>query len=391
VLLDWERLEGIRQGAIAKLEPARQEFLKALDSEIGLEKDIFGGYAFNPRSNEQLLAAFQRAGIPVRDVRKESLEPLASDYPLIERYLSYHRIETQIADIEKYYPSKARKHIPWDSATGKIFPGYWQIGTISGRASSKEPNIQNPPKGEFRECVIPESGKRFVVGDYSQAHPRIVAKVSCDAAFTQVFQNGECCYSYEASTLTGKPIEQIKREHKEKTSNDRNDAKPVVLGFIYGLSPGGYVRQVQGKHTEAFARKARNQFFKTHPEVGNWHEQIQRKLDISAIATTQSGRIVELRGRNRRFNFAVNFPVLGTEADMMKSAMGFLVEEFDKLPYKVSLKIMIHDEIVVECPCGKEEEVSQILDRVMREASDLLISPIPAKVDIESGDSWVKP
>jgi DNA polymerase-1 len=332
----------------------------------------------NPNSSQQVLAAFQVMGIPVRSTNQKDLVPLAKEYPVIKALLDYRHL----SKITSTFTDSLPKHI--HPKTGRIHPNYYQLGARSGRFSCRNPPLQTIPRNAAaRNCFVAAPSYQILKADYSQIELRIVTRLSGDSKMRQAYCQGADLHRLTAALVTGKRIAEV-------TEEDRRLAKAINFGLIYGMGAAKLRIYAETKYSVTMtldeAKAFRKRFFDAYSGIAKWHDSIKQAY-IRGIKESHT-----LAGRRRkwadkpRLAEMLNHPVQGLNADINKLAMAKL----SKLLTKTNAKLIcvVHDEIVLECPENEIERVSQMLQRCMIAAAEKFLNPVPVVVDINASDSW---
>jgi len=273
--------------------------------------------------------------------------------------------------------------------TGRIHTSFNQAITATGRLSSTDPNLQNIPiRGKWgikvREAFVPEKGAKIISADYSQIELRVLAYLSGDDALKELFRNGSDIHTATAAEIFG-------ISPKDVTANHRRVAKSVNFGVVYGITPFGLSEQL-GISTEEAANYI-SRYFERHPGVKKYIQEIIAKARREGFVRTISGRkrpIPELKGKDARTRalgerLAMNSPVQGSAADIIKKAMISLSEKLEN--YGTRLTIQVHDELVFESPEDEVEKVLLLIKEEMERAAPL---GIPVEVEIGAGMNWAQ-
>jgi DNA polymerase-1 len=322
-------------------------------------------------SPQQAKAAFEAAGCPVADTDDETLAGI--DHPLAD-LLRQYRAATKRAGT---YGTDWLQHVAED---GRIYPSWNQLGSVAGRTSCSDPNLQQVPRDErYRRCFAAPPGRVLVKADYSQLQLRIAAKVSGDQAMLAAYRAGEDLHTLTARQITGQ---------QDVSKDDRQLAKAVNFGLLFGLGANGlrgYARSNYGLElTPEQAAQYRRAFFAAYPGLERWHKRAGNSR--APECRTLAGRRRLLDGRTP-YTHRLNTPVQGTEADGAKLAMALLWERRGEAPGAFPV-LFCHDEIVVECDAGQAEAVKDWLTGAMVEAMAPLIDPVPVGVDVKAGRTW---
>ena len=373
--------------------------LKAQSAELSAEMDRLreaaqteAGSAFNLDSPKQLQEIlFEKMGLPV--VRKtpkgqpstaeDVLQELAADYPLPRLILEYRGL----AKLKSTYADKLPAQI--DPRTGRIHTSYHQAVAATGRLSSSDPNLQNIPvrtaQGRrIRQAFIADPGHVLLSADYSQIELRIMAHLSGDARLCQAFAEGEDVHRATAAEVFGVPLEQVQGEQ-------RRAAKAINFGLIYGMSAFGLARQL-GIAREA-AQRYIDLYFERYPGVRVFMDQTRAKAREQGYVETVFGRrlyVPDIHARNgnqRQYaeRTAINAPMQGTAADIIKRAMIAIDEWIERDGVPARMILQVHDELVFEIPLDAIDTVKAGVLARMQGATALAV---PLEVDAGVGENW---
>ena len=387
VLYDMER-EGVK---------VEGEALKIYGEQLGgriveLEKEIYGlaGETFNINSPKQLgVVLFEHMGLKNGKKTKSGystaadvLEKLAPDCPVVEKILEYR----QLTKLKSTYADGLANFIGGD---GRIHGKFHQTITATGRISSTDPNLQNiPVRMELgrliRKVFVPKEGCVFVDADYSQIELRILAHCSGDEQLISAYKNAQDIHRMTASQVFDTPFDEV-------TDLQRRNAKAVNFGIVYGISSFGLSQDLSITRKEA-AQYIEN-YFQTYPGIKAF-------LDDSVAHAKEKGYVSTLYGRRRPVpelkssNFmqrgfgervAMNAPIQGTAADVIKIAMIGVNGELARRNLRSRLILQVHDELLIEACEDELEEVKGILREQMEGAADL---KVPLIVDMHVGNTW---
>ncbi len=375
--------------------------LAAQSHELGqrilqLEAEAYeiAGQPFNLGSPKQLGEIFfDKLGMPVvkktpsgaRSTDEEVLEKLAEDYPLPAKLLE-HR---SLSKLKGTYTDKlAQLALP---KTGRVHTHYAQAVAVTGRLSSNDPNLQNIPvktaEGRrVREAFVASSGSLIASADYSQIELRIMAHISGDEALLRAFTDGLDVHRATAAEVFGVPVDQV-------SSEQRRYAKVINFGLIYGMSSFGLARNL-GIETKAAAAYI-DKYFQRYPGVKNYMDETKLSAKSLGYVETVFGRRLYLpeinspngprRGGAERA--AINAPMQGTAADLIKLSMVKVQEVLDAENRATKMIMQVHDELVFEVPEGEVEWVRTEIPRLMAGVADL---KVPLLAEIGMGDNWEK-
>lgn len=373
------------------------EALKIYGEQLGnriveIEKQIYEqtGENFNINSPKQLgVILFEKLGLPQGKKTKtgystsaDILEKLAPDYPVVSDILEYR----QLTKLKSTYADGLANYISED---GRIHGKFNQTVTATGRISSTEPNLQNiPVRMELgrliRKVFIPEKDYVFVDADYSQIELRILAHCSGDEQLINAYKEARDIHRMTASQVFHIPFEEV-------TDLQRRNAKAVNFGIVYGISSFGLSEDLSITKKEA-AQYIEN-YFKTYPGIKAFLDNTVEQAKEIGYVTTLFGRrrpVPELASSNfmqRAFGerVAMNSPIQGTAADIMKIAMIGVNRRLKETNMKSRLVLQVHDELLIEAHQAEVEQVKEILAYEMEHAATLLV---PLDVDMHVGESW---
>jgi DNA polymerase-1 len=358
-----------------------------------LEVDIYNyvGHQFNINSPQQLSAVlFQELKLtPARKTKgaystgASVLDELRGVHPVIELIMNYR----QLAKLKSTYIDSLPGLINFK--TGRVHTSFNQTRTATGRLSSSDPNLQNIPiRGELgkeiRRAFIAPAGTELIGADYSQIDLRVLGHLSQDENLLGAFRRDEDIHSATAAQL-------FAVERAQVTPDMRRVAKTVNFGVIYGMSEYGLEQATELSREEA--SKFIAAYFEKYPGVKQYLESTKKRARETGYVQTLLGRrraIPEIHSPNRQIReaaerMAINMPVQGTSADIIKVAMINLYREMNKRQVKSKLLLQVHDELVFEVPEAEQEEMRQIVPQIMSTALKL---DIPLKVDVKTGTNW---
>lgn len=364
--------------------------LRTRIEELTAEIHAMAGEEFNINSPKKLgEILFEKLGLKNGKKTKtgystsaEVLEKLKNTHPIIPKILEYR----QLTKLNSTYAEGLAGYI---RADGRIHGKFHQTVTVTGRISSADPNLQNIPTRmplgrEIRKVFIPEEGSVFVDADYSQIELRVLAHMSGDAALIAAYQADEDIHAITASQVFDVPLDQV-------DSTLRRKAKAVNFGIVYGISSFGLGQDldISRKEAEGYIEK----YFATYGKVKKFLDRTVEDAKKNGYTVTMFGRrrpIPELASSNfmtRSFGerAAMNAPVQGTAADIIKIAMVRVNRRLKEEHLQSKLVLQIHDELIIETKKEELEIVQKILVEEMMHAADLAV---PLLVDANVGDSW---
>jgi len=357
-----------------------------------LEQQIHtaAGETFNINSPKQLgTILFDKLGLPNGKKTKtgystsaEVLDKLAPEYPIVKDILEYR----QLTKLKSTYADGLSGCIAED---GRIHSNFNQTITATGRISSTEPNLQNiPVRMELgrliRKVFIPDEGCVFVDADYSQIELRVLAHMSGDKKLIEAYQQAEDIHRITASQVFHVPFEEV-------TSLQRRNAKAVNFGIVYGISSFGLSQDLSISTKEA--KEYIDRYFETYPGIKGFLDGLVAGAKEQGYAATMYGRrrpVPELKSSNfmqRSFGerVAMNSPIQGTAADIIKIAMVRVHDRLQEEGLNSRLILQVHDELLVEARLEEVEQVEQILTEEMQQAAEL---KVPLEIDMHRGNNW---
>ena len=385
-----------------------RDLLRHLSAELALrlaalEREVFGvvGHSFNLNSTQQLSRVlFDELGLspPGRNRRTSAgllstagdiLEEMRAAHPLVALIVD-HR---EIAKLKSTYTDALPEQI--DPATGRVHTSYSQTGSVTGRLASSNPNLQNIPirtdlGRRIRQAFIAGVGHSLLSVDYSQIELRIVAHMAEDDAMIGAFLDDQDIHAATAAAVFGVPADGVSAEM-------RRQAKAINFGLIYGMSPYGLSRSTGMTLSEAedFVKAYFNRF-----------PGVRRYLDQAQLQAARTGYVETLLGRRRYFpqlvpggpaasevtrsrarREAINAPIQGTAADIIKLAMLRLPGELEQAGLAARLLLQVHDELVLECPTAELTDTARRVQQIMQSAFALRV---PLKTDAKAGASWTE-
>jgi len=350
--------------------------------------DLFAlaGREFNPNSPKQLATIlFDERGVPGsrnRSTRQEVLEDLArAGEPLAAKVTEYRQLTKLKSTYLDALPNLVH---PGD---GRLHTSYNSTVANTGRISSSNPNLQNIPirtdlGKRVRQAFVADRGCFFVSADYSQIELRVLAHFSRDPGFLRAFQEGQDIHSVTASEIFEVPPEEVDK-------NMRRKAKEINFGLNYGMSSFGLASRLGISRSEA--RTHMDRYFSRYPKIKEYFDRVLEEAERDGYVQTLAGRRVEIprpRSRTgREARAALNAPIQGSAADILRRAMVELREELRRRKMRSAMVLTVHDEIVLEVPESEVADVQELLPRVMVGAFEL---SVPVEVELRVGRSWAE-
>ncbi len=384
ILLDVDFLAGLSQQLEAQLHTLAERIYKTV------------GQSFNLNSTQQLsVALFERLGLqPPAGTRKTAsghystsasvLEALRDQHPIVDDLLQYRELSKLKSTYVDALPAQVNPR------TGRLHTTYRQTGVVTGRLASANPNLQNIPirtalGREVRKGFIAPQGWVLLGVDYSQIELRIVAHMAQDEAMLEAFRQGQDIHAATAAAIYGVPLAEVTKEQ-------RRAAKAVNFGLIYGMTPYGLTRSTE--LTLAEAEDFVKAYFEKFPGVKRYLDGIRETAARQGYVETLLGRrryfpaLKDNLGRNRKLREereAINAPVQGTAADIMKLAMNALPSALAAAGLAARMLLQVHDEVVLECPREELSATARLVQQVMEGAYRL---SIPLKTEARWGYNW---
>ncbi len=379
----------VEPAALASLSRHMQAEHERLTAEI----HTIAGHPFNINSPQQLgKVLFEEMNLPVAgrtgktksySTAADVLEGLAGEHPIAGLALEYR----QITKLKGTYVDALPQWI--DPSTGRLHTTFNAAGAATGRLSSSDPNLQNIPVRtelgrKIRAAFVPEAGWKLLVADYSQIELRLLAHMSRDPVLTEAFRHGEDIHTRTAAEVFGTPPLMV-------TPEQRRDAKAVNFGIVYGLSAFGLAAQLGISRKEAEHYIA--SYFERYAGVRKFLDETIAEVRQTGTTRTLFGRlrpIPDINSRNpnaRGFaeRTAVNTPLQGTAADLIKLAMIHIDARLSELRLRTRMLLQVHDELVFEAPPEEIEPAAKLIKHEMERVHAL---EVPLVVDIGVGDNW---
>ncbi|MEE4210806.1 MAG: DNA polymerase [Parvularcula sp.] len=363
--MDRRRLESIREEHRAKASQLGTQVQEALEQ------------TFNPGSPDQLRKALETAGIRVKSTAEAVLAEVA--HPAAKLTLEMRSAE-KVAQ-------QAQSLLDAIETDGRIHGQFDPTGTEAGRFSAKRPNLQNVGRGSLRECFIATEGRKLVCADYSQIELRVAAALAGETRMIEAYKAGADLHRQTAALVLNKDPETV-------TKDDRQLAKAVNFGLLYGQTAPGLVRYAKTSYgvtlTEQEAERIRRRFFRAYEGLARWHAQTRRLASDNLKETrTRMGRRRLLSPGEKffwqRFSGSLNTPVQGGAADGLKRA---IVRLASRLPEDAWIVSTVHDELIVDCPAEQADAVAREMEASMKAAMSELYPEVPVEVEANIGENW---
>lgn len=386
-------LAGMERAGIRVQREALDDLSQTLGAQISvIEQRIYeaAGEKFNINSPKQLgVILFEKLQLPGGKKTKtgystaaDVLDKLAPDVPLVADILEYR----QLSKLKSTYADALGGYV---QADGRIHSEFHQTITATGRISSSDPNLQNIPirmeaGRQIRKVFVPEDGCVFVDADYSQIELRVLAAMSGDRNLIEAYKEAKDIHRSTASQVFHVPFEEV-------TDLQRRNAKAVNFGIVYGISSFGLSQGLSITRKEA--AEYIEKYFETYPDIKAFLDGLVEKAKDCGYAETLFGRrrpIPELSSGNfmqRSFGerVAMNSPIQGTAADIIKIAMNRVYRRLKAEGLSAKLILQVHDELLIETPEAEKETVAELLEKEMVQAADLAVALV---ADVHTGHSW---
>lgn len=344
----------------------------SLWKDIGEEEAL--GCNFD--NNSYVVGLLRRHDIIVKSTSKWELYPYAG-HPLVEALMEYRKTSKALSTF--LYPFLKML----SDKTQRLHAKYGQISAWSGRMSCYSPNVQQIPReSEFRECFAAPRGRKLLTADYSQIELRVAAQIAKDERMIEAFRNGDDLHLLTASLLQNKPMNDV-------TKVERQAAKAVNFGLIFGMGAAGLRQSALLSYgvelTLEQASLFRDKFFRVYTGIRHWHNSV--KTSLPAEGRTLTGRKFLYRA-NSPLPIYLNSPVQGTAADIMKKALGLIIDRIDIS--ETFIIAVIHDEILLEVPEDNAAATAVILKTSMEEAGNSILSLLPVEAIVNVSSSWAE-
>ncbi len=388
-------MSGVRLD-VAQLGRMSEELAGRL-SELDARIQEMVGYAFNVNSTQQLSdALFKRLGLPTQGLRRTKSGHFSTAAGVLERLRGKHAVidlileQRGLAKLKSTYVDALPRLV--NPHTGRLHTSYKQTGTVTGRLSSSDPNLQNIPirtelGRQVRRAFVAEPGWKLIAADYSQVELRVMAHISGDEGLLSAFARGEDIHASTAAAIMGVPLAEV-------TPDMRRVAKAVNFGLSYGQTAYGLANTTD--LTQAEAEDFIKAYFERFPKVREY-------IDTTKAFATRQGYVETLLRRRRYFpelqpgskaphnvrqaaeRMAINAPIQGTAADIINIATIRLHRALRERDLRARLILQVHDELVVEAPEEEVATVAPLMREVMENAFEL---KAPLKADLKVGENW---
>lgn len=382
ILVDTKHIDELLQTAAVEVSSLEEQIYKHAGGQFNINSPSqLGDILFNTLG---LRGKVRRTGGGALSTAASELEKLRDEHPIIELILQYRELNKLKTTYIEPFPSLV-------GADGRIHTTYNQTGTATGRLSSSDPNLQNIPTRtalgqQFRSTFIAPVGFRFVSLDYSQLELRIVAHVAQDHTMMEAFRNGEDIHTRTASEIFGVAPAQVDKDM-------RRQAKVLNFGIIYGMGVLGFARAA-GVNRDT-AKRFIDEYFSRFPGIAAYMERTKQEAFDNGFVSTLMGRrrpLTDIRSTIPQLaasaeRMAINHPIQGTGADIMKAAM-ISVDTFlrtDAVARGARMLLQVHDELVLEVPERALPDIAHRVASLMESVSHL---DVPLIVDAKAGENW---
>lgn len=383
VLIDSDALGAAANLYKEKLETISREIFEMSGEKFNISSPKQVGYILFEKM--QLGGKQKKTKTGGFSTNEDVLEELRDVHPIVEKIIEYRALKKLLNTYIEALPELINRK------TGKIHTFFNQTVTSTGRLSSSGPNLQNIPvrnqEGrEIRKAFIPEPGCKFYSADYSQIELRIMAHSSRDKSMIENFESGFDIHAWTAAKIFHKEIGQVTKEERSK-------AKSANFGIIYGISTFGLARNMKVSRTEA--KELIDNYFETYPGVKDYITESIENAKRNGYITTMFGRkryLPDINSHNAVVRGyaernAVNAPIQGSAADIIKIAMINIYEKFKEAGLKSTMILQVHDELNFNVAQGEEAVVKQIVKQQMEKAANLLV---PLVADDGWGQNWLE-
>jgi DNA polymerase-1 len=363
---------------ISKLEQKAEELKVEIDQ---LEASILETLGQDIKINHgpTLRAALHEIGVKVKATAKENLVKVK--HPIGKEILKYRKAHKKYSGFVAAYLDRV------DRSTDRLYANFKQMGTVTGRFTCAQPNLQQVPRdGDIRSMFIAEPGHKFIGADFSQVEVRIMAELSGDTALKEIFDQGRDFHAETATRMYSVPINQV-------TPEMRAAAKTLNFGISYGKGIPKIADDLGV--SEAEATEFRWKFFEPFAALRRWRSNAGQRAIHKLFSQTLWGRLRYFNSANGKTweqwqlkNRGINSPVQGTCGDLFKLALHWLSSRLES--YDTKIINLVHDEFVLEAPESEVEEIVPIVKETLESAGRYFIKEVPVVVDIEVRDNWAK-
>lgn len=359
------------------LQEIRHTAQASEDSSVARIREMHGR-ELNVNSPSQIIEALRRRGLSVNNSKEETLSTLNDR--LAEQLVAAKQARTQMR--------KCDELIAAIEQDGRIHASFNPMQAKTGRFSTSKPNLQSIPRGSMRSCFRARQGFKLVVADYSQIELRIAASIAGEPKMLDAFKKGADLHTQTAALI-------LNKSEADVSANERQTAKAVNFGLLYGQKPEGLVKYAAEsygvKMTESDASDLSDAFFAAYPNLANWQKQQKGHASAAREVRTSIGRRRTLPQDNKnwweRYSALLNSPIQGGAADGIKMALCRLMSE---VPKSCLIVNTVHDEILVECPEEDANTICRLVEQVMVEEMQRLYPDVVIKADAKVISQWAE-
>ncbi|WP_457569366.1 DNA polymerase [Desulfurobacterium sp.] len=335
-----------------------------------LYTEIKTGHRTDPLSPKQLLTLLRnRLNLPIESTSSKELQKY-KDNEIVSKILTLRKVKKKADLIEKYLQTKS----------GRLYPEFNQLEAHSGRMSCRNPNVQQIPRDLKENFYKAPEGRAIIKADYPAIELRLASVIAPDRTMIKAFKEGKDLHKYTASLISGKPLEEVTKEERQR-------AKALNFGFIYGMSAETFREYAFTNYgvelTQKEAEEFRKKFFEAYSGIAQWHRKTANMLNLSKTRKLQVWTRLKRAIAVNKLTSALNFPVQGSGADLLKMAAVFFTKDVEKEGIDARIINLVHDEIVVECCIEDKERASQLLKEAMERACSRLITEFYTEVEVE--------
>ena len=368
IYLDRDRWRQVRKEYEQQRDRLAEKIYRELDRE------------FNIASSSQLLKALQTYGIEIKSTNSNILIEQVKEHPIVASIIKYRSLNTILNTFLKGFE-------PYIQSDNRLRGNWWQIGTRTGRTSCVEPNLSNVPKiPKIRNCFAATDGYMLVDADYSQIELRLAAKRMNVPTLIEAFRQGQDVHSLTGSYIYDCDLEDL-------TPQQRKLGKILNLGLIYGMGAEKFRLNAAKKFgvylTADRSKELREMFFTLYPEIEQYHQLCRRSWQQGQQqASSTLGRVNIWSSKSPKLNQIINYPIQADCADILKQAISSWYLECLHQKLDAYLVLTAYDQLVIEAKEEQAQYAAQILEKVMIEAGQDLLNPVPVVVDIKIGKYW---
>lgn len=383
-------------------EGGKKDYYRTYTIDLfGNEVETDNESSINIRSSKQLLEKFEAAGINIDSTNKKFVSVYAKQYPDLALLINFRDKEKLCSTYGREFVSKYVK------TDDRVYPSYFQLGTVTSRFSASSPNSTNQPHStEFRRLFAPKAGRKFCISDYAQYEMRVLANYALDSIMINAFEAGQDLHSVTTANLFNIPYEECTLpKNKEK----RNTAKQINFALAYGIGPQGLALRLQGNGIDVNEDECKvliDKWYEAYPDAGKWLKK-QRYLVNNLIKKSKAGQkvCIDLRTLDNRI-LKVPFIVgdFSSEAGAKRNCMNWCIQNANALSTKraminihkelkdknldAAIVNAIHDELICESSEKDAQETAEIVERCMVEAGNFYLPHVKVEAECKVVDDW---